>query len=129
MRVAGPRLRPVDVPVVVTIKGAVPETLFLAVLVSLIGALGPFSSKPENLDEEQLNTKQTRRALGWLPVLSGIAAGVLAAFVIYLDDPTWGAERGPDTLKLVVAAYAASTAGLAATAAPTKALRGRLARK
>lgn len=114
-----------------TIKGAVPETLFLAVLVSVIGALGPFSSKPENLDKEQLDTKQTRqqRVLASLPVLSGIAAGVLAAFVIYLDDPTWGAERGADTLKFVVAAYAASTAGLAATAAPTKALRGRLARK
>ena len=126
VRVAGPSLRSATIPYVVTIKAALPEMVGLALLVSLIGALGPFSSRPSEASREELKTLW-QRFLALLPVVSGLLAGLLTAFLVYADDPTWGAQRGSDTINLLVAAYAASTLGLAATALPVRALRKRAA--
>lgn len=128
VRVAGPKLRAVDVPVAVSIKAGLVSTAVIAILVSIVGALMPLTTKPEDATEEDLNKrKRLQQFLGVLPFLSGVAAGCLAALLVYADDPTWGAQRGADTIKLVVAAYAAATAGLAATALPTKATRKAIA--
>lgn len=128
VRVAGPRVRAVDVPVSVSIRGNWIGPALIAVFVSIIGALMPFTTKPEDGVEVDTGArKAAQRVLALLPFASGLAAGCLAAFLVYVDDPTWGAERGADTIKLVVAAYAAASAGLAATALPTKATRRALA--
>jgi len=129
VRVAGPRLRPVDVPVSVSIKGNLIEPALVAIFVAILGALAPFTTRPEEADEEDIKKHQTtQRVLAWFPFVSGVLAGLLAAFLIYADDPTWGLQRGSDTFKLVVATYAAASAGLAASALPTKAARRGLAR-
>jgi hypothetical protein len=55
-----------------------------------------------------------------------VASGCLAAFLTYTDDPTWGAQRGADTVKFILFTFAAATGGLAITEPPARAVRNRL---
>jgi hypothetical protein len=128
--VAGPRLRPTSVPVVVTVKAAVPELILLALAASLLAALLSSSSRPSDATQEELDAdRRSQRILQALPLISGIAAGLIAAFVLYADDPTWGAKRGADMAELFFAAFAAAAVGLTTTVKPTRALRRRSARR
>jgi hypothetical protein len=129
VHVAGPRIEGVDIPVEITIKGARTGTLILAFLVALFGAaLAAANSKAAEVSAVKVAEKQTRHLLlSLLPFASGVVAGVLAGFALYADDPTFGADRGSDTTKLVVAAFSAATGGLTLLAGPTRAVRKKIA--
>jgi hypothetical protein len=128
VRVAGYRMRAADIPVVITIKAARTEIALLAVLIALVGAiLGAANSKPAEGTTKR-GSERGDRLLSFLPFLTGLVAGLVAAAVVYLDDPTFGAERGTDMAKLVFATFAAATSGLSVAAAPSRGLRKKLTR-
>jgi hypothetical protein len=129
VRAAGPRVASVDVPVEVTIKGARTETLLFAILIALVGAgIGAANSKPADVSKEKTEEKATRHLLlSLLPFGAGIIAGLVAALVVYADNPTFGANRGADTAKLLAAIFAAATGGLTVTAPPARGARKKLA--
>ncbi|HEX2234357.1 MAG TPA: hypothetical protein VHG69_13440 [Thermoleophilaceae bacterium] len=143
VRVAGPRVGPADIPVAVTIKAALPEYAVLALVIAALGsALGAAYSRPAGGDDtaeeirqrrqldasdpEQAKKENRRRAFSALPFLSGLVAGVIAAWVVYADDPTFGASRGADTAKLIAAAFAGATTGLTVATPPARALQKRV---
>jgi hypothetical protein len=129
VHVTGVRLVPVDIPVELTIRAKRLNVVILALVISLIGAFfGAINSKEANVTDEQVAKKpKTHRVLRWAPALSGLVAGLAAAFVLYADDPTWGAHLGADTAKLLTVTFAAATAGLTVTAQPARVARQKLA--
>jgi len=96
VRVAGHRIESGDVPVTITIKGARTDMFFIALGIALLGAaLAASGAKPAEVDSAAVETTKIRhRTLALLPFLSGVAAGIVAGWTVYLDDPTWGAHRG-----------------------------------
>jgi hypothetical protein len=132
VRVTGKRVQAVDLPVTVRVKAARTETALLALLVALISAGIVFLTQrhaPEGEEPADRKKRTQYKALGYLPLISGIIAGLVAALVVYADDPTWGAERGADTLKLVTATFAAAAAGLTATVPVARGAQRQVARK
>jgi hypothetical protein len=125
-----------DLPISVTIKGSRLDAVILGLLVSLVGAaLAGFGLRQPGAEEpparesaaaKRAVARNAARAFDILPFLSGLAAGSIAAFVTYNDDPTWGAERGQDTVKFILFTFAAATGGLALTEPPARAVRKRL---
>lgn len=118
----------VDIPVELTVKSDRWLAIVLAIVASAIGAgLAAYNSKPADATAAQIGQKPVKHALlGALPLVSGFAAGLLAAFVLYADDATWGSTLGADIAKLVGVVLAATGTGLVATAAPAKAARERI---
>jgi hypothetical protein len=129
IRVAGKRVSSVDLPVEVTIRAKRQNILIAAVLISLLGALlARYNAKDADVTEpERKEAKKTHFVLDWLPFLSGVAAGLAAAFTLYADDPTWGEHLGSDFAKLLTVTFAAATAGLTVTAPPARAAREHVA--
>jgi hypothetical protein len=129
VRVATRNALSAEIPVELTIKARRLNVAFLALLISLIGAcLTAFNTRSVNLTQaERDKKKKTQLTLDWAPFLSGLVAGLAAAFVVYADDPTWGAHLGADTAKLFTVTFAAASAGLTVTAAPARAAQRRLA--
>lgn len=129
VRVAGPRVAPIDVPVEITIKGARTELVLFALVAAILGAaIGAANSKPA--EDEAVQTKEKRGAhlaLSLLPFGAGLLAGLAAAATVYFDDPTFGASRGADLAKLLAVTFGAATGGLAVTAPPARGLRNKLA--
>ena len=130
VRVAGQRVESVDLPVELTIKGARTETLLFGFVIAVIGGIaGAANSKPADVTNEEVEAhRKGHAALALLPFAGGIIAGLLAGLVIYWDDPTFGAERGADTAKLLAATFAAATGGLTIAAPATRVLRKKLAK-
>lgn len=119
----------VDIPVEVTIRAKRLNVALLALLVSALGVvLAAFNAKGPVVDQAKVDKKQkTHLALRWASPLSGLVAGLSAAFVLYADDPTWGAQLGADATKLLAVTFAAATGGLTVAAPPARAARERLA--
>lgn len=130
VRVAGRNIAPADVPVEVTVKAARTELILFAVFVALLGsalsAVTAWRAKQE--DEQDPKHKRVDLLLAVLPFIGGLVAGIVAAFVVYADDPTFGAQRGQDMAKLLTVTFAAATGGLAVTAPPAAAARSRMPR-
>jgi hypothetical protein len=127
VRVTGKQVQAVDIPAKVQIKASRIETALLALLVAVISALIVFTTQRQSDEDEEEAKKSARyRALGYLPLITGIIAGLAAALVVYGDDPTWGAERGADTLKLITATFAAAAVGLTASVPATRGAQKRL---
>jgi len=129
LRVAARNAVSTEIPVELTIRARRLNVLLLALLISLVGAcLTAFNTRSVNLTAAQLaQKKKTQTTLAWAPFVSGLIAGLAAAFVVYADDPTWGAQLGADTAKLFAVTFAAASAGLTVTAAPARAAQRRLA--
>jgi hypothetical protein len=129
VRVAGPLVNSVDVPVEATIKAARTENVLFAILVAVLGAyLGAANSKPAEVDATKVKQRpKLHLLLSLLPFVAGVMAGLVAALAVYADDPTFGAHRGTDTAKLLTATFAAATGGLTVTAPASRGLRRRLA--
>lgn len=129
VRIAGPRIASVDLPIEITVKVKRQNVALYALLVSILGALlAQYSTKDADLTAAQVAAKKkTQFVLKWIPFASGLVAGLAAAFVIYADDPTWGAHLGSDVAKLLSVTFVAATGGLTITAAPAKAAQERIA--
>jgi hypothetical protein len=138
VRVAGQGLATAEIPVEITIKAAQTELVFLALFGALLGAaLGAGNSKEAGVTAEAVKKAGARPAanvgrqglngvLRILPLVSGLAAGAIAALVVYSDDPTFGAHRGADVAKLLAVTFTAATGGLTVTGPPARAARQRL---
>ena len=129
VRIAGPRIASVDLPIEITVRVKRQNVALYALLVSILGALlAQYSTKDAEVSAEKIAKKpKTHFVLKWLPFASGLAAGLAAAFVIYADDPTWGAHLGSDVAKLLSVTFVAATGGLTVIAAPAKAAQERIA--
>lgn len=126
VRVTGERVQAVDIPATVRIKASRIETALLALLVAVISASIVFvTQRQPRTEADRAAESATYRALGYLPLITGVIAGLAAALVVYADDPTWGAERGADTLKLITATFAAAAAGLTASVPVARAAQRR----
>jgi hypothetical protein len=131
VRVAGRRIDGADIPFELTIKGQRRAVAFLGILTALLGAVvAAFNSKaPAPLKSDASDfEKFSDVLLRWAPFLGAMVAGLSAAFVLYADDPTWGASLGADTTKLIAATFAAGAGGLALTAPPARAIRQQIGR-
>ena len=119
----------VDIPVELTIRAKRLNVALLALAVSLLGALlAAFNTKEANVQADEVAKRATtHRVLRWAPFVTGVAAGLAAAFVLYADDPTWGGHLGADAAKLLTVTFAAATGGLTVTAPPARAAREALA--
>lgn len=128
VRIAGRNIAEADVPVEVTVKAARTELILFAAFVALLGsALSAATAwRAKQTGEGSPSKKWVDDLLAWLPFVGGIVAGIVAAIVVYADDPTFGAQRGQDMAKLLAVTFTAATGGLAVTAPPAAAARNRL---
>ena len=129
IRIGGQRVQAVEIPVELTIRAKRLNVAILALLVSLFGALfAALNARDAKVDQDKVEKrKRTHWFLIIAPLVSGLIAGLAAAFALYADDPTWGAQLGSDVAKLVTVTFAAATAGLTLTAPPARAARQKLA--
>ena len=117
VRVGGAQIVPEEVPVEVTIRAGVKSTLFIALLAAILGlALTHYGSPVETA-----RTGSARTVVLALAVVTGLIGGLAAAYVAYDADPTWGADRGTDTVQLFIATVAAASAAMSAAGAGAKA--------
>ena len=92
VRVAGPRLEGLDIPIEVTIKGARTDDAPYRVFRCFLGAaIGVVNAKRPDVETSAMNRRQ--QAVAWLPFVGGVIVGLLAALTLYLDDPTWATAR------------------------------------
>jgi hypothetical protein len=103
--------------------------LIVALAISIAGAgLAAWNSRSAEVDESKVKEKPIRQFLLTVaPFIGGLIAGIVAAFAVYADDPTWGANLGSDVTKLVAATFAAAVAGLTVIAPVARGTRQRLA--
>ncbi len=132
VRVYAERAQAVDIPVTVTIKASRTFTFLLILLIAFLGAAyAAFNSKEPDLDDEQQASADVQLIrqfmLTLLPVVSGVIAGVVTGYVIYLDNPTFGALRGGDTQALIAATLVAAVTGLTFVAPPSRSVKRKLA--
>lgn len=133
VRVAGKKVQGVEIPVELTIRAQRYLVALTALLASLLGAgLAAWNARPAAVDRTTVRAAGHRYRIADLvlllaPFVGGVVSGLIAAFTIYADDPTFGSNLGSDGAKLVTAAFAASTAGLAVTAPVARGSRQALA--
>jgi hypothetical protein len=127
IRVGGTGIVPVEVPVEVTIRAGVRSTLLIALLATILslalthyGTPVPTASGRNKGGEP---AKGSRSVTLILAVVTGLIGGLAAAYLAYDGDPTWGAQRGKDTVNLVIAAAAAASAAMSAAGAGAKAFK------
>jgi hypothetical protein len=128
VRVSGANIASAEIPVEIRVKAARTELILFALFIAVLGAGLTAATARRSTAEEATTPRHTAldRALALLPFMSGVVAGVVAGIVVYIDDPTFGAQRGKDMAKLLTITFAAATAGLAVTSAPARVARNRL---
>jgi hypothetical protein len=132
LRVAGQRASGAEIPVELTIRAQRYLVALTALLASLLGAgVAAWNARPAQVDSDAVRDAGRRYrfadfVLLIAPFVGGLIAGLLAAFTIYADDPTFGSNLGSDGPKLITAAFAAAAVGLTVTAPVARGTRQRL---
>lgn len=126
VRVGGTGIVPENLPLEVTIRAGVTSTIIIALLAAILSLAlthygTPVQSTPAAPDAEPAPATAAGPVALVLALLTGLLGGLAAAYVAYDSDPTWGADRGKDTINLVIATAAAASAAMSAAGAGAKA--------
>jgi hypothetical protein len=127
--VGGTGIVPENVPLEVTIRAGVISTTLIALMAAVLSLAltyygTPLPSTPRP-PEVPAGDPPPAAAPGpvvvTLALLTGLLGGLAAAYLAYDSDPTWGAERGKDTINLVIVTAAAASGAMSAAGAGAKA--------
>jgi hypothetical protein len=129
VRVAGRSVVATELPLEITVKRDRRLAITIAVLAAIISAVvAGANSRPSEVPAEKVNQHQkTHEVLWFLPLAGSVIAGTIAGYVVYHEDPTWGAALGGDWTKMVAAAVGGAAGGLTALAFPSRGARKRIA--